>query len=236
MEALNSFGALDAVRLSDWIDATELSRSTAYELLRLLQIEPEARRVPTSRKPVSHLTGDQMDKLAPWVAEIKRGATLPQIRDRLGRNDTIQDQRPGQNDTIQDTSAKQSGIVRVDQLAAALVAIGGQQQQQPADPLRCARALAEAAELGVALSSAELAGVVGMSPATVSSWPDGHSPRPGFTLRRQKAGAAVWWLVERPGRNDIIPADLRPAAAGAPLRSVGFAQVLDVQAVTLPNW
>jgi hypothetical protein len=236
MEALNSFGALDAVRLSDWIDATELSRSTAYELLRLLQIEPEARRVPTSRKPVSHLTGDQMDKLAPWVAEIKRGATLPQIRDRLGRNDTIQDQRPGQNDSIPDTSAKQSGIVPVDQLTAALVAIASQQQQAaPVDPLRCARALAEAAELGVALSSAELAGVVGMSPATVSSWPDGHSPRPGFTLRRQKAGAAVWWLVERPGRNDTIPADLRPAAA-QPLRSVGFAQVLDVQAITLPNW
>lgn len=237
MEALNSFGALDAVRLSDWIDATGLSRSTAYELLRLLQIEPEARRVPTSRKPVSHLTGDQMDKLAPWVAEIKRGATLPQIRDRLGRNDTIQEQRPGQNDIIQDSSTKQSGIIPAEQIAAALAAIVSHQQQaQPVDPLRCARALADAAALGVALSSVELAGVVGMSPATVSSWADGHSPRPGFTLRRHKAGAAVWWLVERPGRNDIVQGDLRATGGVVAVRSVGFAQVLDVQAVTLPNW
>lgn len=237
MESTYAIAEIDAVPLRDWIEATGLSRSTAYELLRLLQIEPEARRVPTSRKPVSHLSADQLQQLQPWAQQIASGATLPQIRDRLGRNDTIQDQRPGQNDTIQDSSAKQSGIVPVDQLTAALVAIAGQQQQaQPLDPLRCARALAEAAELGVALSSAELAGVVGMSPATVSSWPDGHSPRPGFTLRRQKAGAAVWWLVERPGRNDIVPADLRPAAAGQPLRSVGFAQVLDVQAITLPNW
>jgi len=37
--------------------------------------------------------------------------------------------------------------------------------------------------------------VLGMSPATVSSWPDGHHPRPGFRLRREKAGAAVWWTV-----------------------------------------
>ncbi len=227
MESTHAIAQLDAVPLRDWIDATGLSRSTAYELLRLLRIEPEARRVPTSRKPVSHLTADQLQQLQPWAQQLASGTTLPQIRDRLG-----------QNDTIQDTSAKQSGIVPADQLTAALVAIASQQQQQaqPVDPLRCARALAEAAELGVALSSAELAGVVGMSPATVSSWPDGHSPRPGFTLRRQKAGAAVWWLVERPGRNDTVPADLRPAAAGAPLRSVGFAQVLDVQAITLPNW
>jgi len=35
-----------------------------------------------------------------------------------------------------------------------------------ADPLRRAKALADAAELGVALSSPELAEVLGMSPAT----------------------------------------------------------------------
>jgi len=226
MESTYAIAEIDAVPLRDWIEATGLSRSTAYELLRLLQIEPEARRVPTSRKPVSHLSADQLQQLQPWAQQIASGATLPQIRDRLG-----------QSDTVQDSSAKQSGIVPVDQITAALVAIASQQQQAaPVDPLRCARALAEAAALGVPLSSAELAGVVGMSPATVSSWPDGHSPRPGFTLRRQKAGAALWWLVERPGRNDTVPVDLRPAAAGQPLRSVGFAQVLDVQAITLPNW
>lgn len=226
MESIHAIAELDAIRLSDWIDASGLSRSTAYELLKLLQIEPEARRVPTSRKPVSHLSAEQIQQLKPWANELASGATLPQIRERLGRSDTIQDNSP-----------KQTQIVPADQLVAALAAIAGQQQQAPApDPLRCARALAEAAELGVSLSSAELAGVVGMSPATVSSWPDGHSPRPGFTLRRQKTGAAVWWLVERPGRSEIVPADLRAIGGHQPGRSVGFAQVLDVQAITLPNW
>jgi hypothetical protein len=224
MESTHAIAQLDAMRLSDWIDATGLSRSTAYELLRLLQIEPEARRVPSSRKPVSHLTADQLEQLQPWAQQLASGATLPQIRDRLG-----------QSDTVPDNSPKQCGIVPADQLTAALVAIASQQQQAPpVDPLRCARALAEAAELGVALSSAELAGVLGMSPATVSSWPDGHSPRPGFTLRRQKAGAAVWWLVERPGRYGTVQ-DLKGAAGGQMGRSVGFAQVLDVQAVSLPQ-
>ncbi len=221
MEATDAIATLDAVRLSDWIDANGISRSTAYELLKLLGIEPEARRVPTSRKPVSHLTSEQVQVLEPWAAELRRGATLPQLRDRLGQIQTIPDDHP-----------EPSEIVPADQLTAALVAIARQQQAQPVDPLRCARALAEAAELGVALSSAELAGVVGMSPSTVASWPDGHSPRPGFRLRRQKVGSAVWWTVERPGPSGTVQ---KLTGISQP-RSVGFAQVLDVEAITLPRW
>ena len=77
------------VRLSNWIEHTGLSRSTAYELLKLLGIEPEARRVPSSRKPVSHLTASDLKLLKPWADEIRAGATLPQIRDRIGRSEPI---------------------------------------------------------------------------------------------------------------------------------------------------
>jgi predicted transcriptional regulator len=105
----------------------------------------------------------------------------------------------------------------------------------PVDPLRRAKALAEAAELKVALSSPELAEVLGMSPATVSSWLDGHSPRPGFSLHRQKIGNAVWWTVER--QNDTVSnvhsfASSRPNSLGG--RSVGFSSYLTVEAVALP--
>ena len=223
MESAHAFAELDAIRLSDWIEASGLSRSTAYELLKLLQIEPEARRVPSSRKPVSHLSAEQIQQLQPWASELASGATLPQVRERLGQIDTVRDDHP-----------KQSQIVPADQMMAALAAIVSQQQAPPAaDPLRTAKALAEAAELGVALSTTELAGVLGMAVGTVRGLADGHCPRPGFTLRRQKAGNAVWWMVERPGRNEIVPADLR-AISGQ--RSVGFAQVFDVQAISLPNW
>lgn len=222
MESANAIAELDAIRLSDWIEASNLSRSTAYELLKLLQIEPEPRRVPTSRKPVSHLSSDQLQQLHPWVMELQRGATLPQIRERLGQLQTIQDNNPGP-----------SAIVPVDPMAALAAAL-----QPPADPLRRAKALADAAELGVALSTAEMADVLGMAVGTVRGLPDGHQPRPGFTLRRQKAGNAVWWMVERPGHSQTVPA-VTGAGGG---RSVGFLaeppaaarQTINVSAVSLP--
>ena len=121
------------------------------------------------------------------------------------------------------------------QLAVLAAAVVAAMPAAPVDPLRRAKAIAEAAELKVALSSPELAEVLGMSPATVSSWADGHSPRPGFTLRREKAGAAVWWRVER--QSDTVSnvhsfASSRPNSLGG--RSVGFNSYLTVEAVALP--
>jgi hypothetical protein len=204
---------LDGLRLSDWIEGEGLSRSTAYELLKLLEIEPEARRVPTSRKPVSFLTRMHLQQLRPWALMLSGGTPLATIR----RQVEMHRDRSGQSEIIPASSPGLSEIVPA--ITAAL--------QPPADPLRCARALAEAATLGVPLSSAELAGVVGMSASTVSSWPDGHQPRPGFTLRRQKAGSAVWWSVERPGLSGTVQALPGP-------RSVGFGACLTVNAVSLP--
>ena len=121
------------------------------------------------------------------------------------------------------------------QLAVMAAAVVAAMPAAPVDPLRRAKAIAEAAELKVALSSPELAEVLGMSPATVSSWADGHSPRPGFTLRREKAGAAVWWTVER--QSDTVSnvhsfTSSRPNSLGG--RSVGFSSYLTVEAVALP--
>ena len=117
------------------------------------------------------------------------------------------------------------------QLAVLAAAVAAAMPPAPVDPLRRARALAEAAELGVALSSPELAEVLGMSPATVSSWPTGHQPRPGFKLLRckQKPGGAVWWMVERDG--DTSPISSVRAIGG---RTVGFGSCLTVEAVALP--
>ena len=127
-----------------------------------------------------------------------------------------------------------SGLVtgQVEQMAAMAAAMAAAMPAAPVDPLRRAKALAEAAELGVALSSLELAEVLGMSPATVSSWADGHQPRPGFKLLRckQKPGGAVWWVVHRDGAT----ASIRAIAGAASGRSVGFGACLTVEAVSLP--
>ena len=127
-----------------------------------------------------------------------------------------------------------NGLVagQVEQMTAMAAAIAAAMPQPPVDPLRRAKALAEAAELGVALSSLELAEVLGMSPATVSSWADGHQPRPGFRLLKckPKPGGAVWWVVQRDGAT----ASIRAIAGAASGRSVGFGACLTVEAVSLP--
>ena len=104
-------------------------------------------------------------------------------------------------------------------LAAAL-----ERLNPPVDPLRLARALAEAADLGVPLSNQELAAVTGFSAGTVSGWKDGHSPRHGFNLRRQKAGAAVWWTVERATSSQ---ARALPSTSHGNSRQVGFGSIVE---------
>lgn len=137
--------------------------------------------------------------------------------------------RPNSEGRLVTRQVEPSGLVAPQVTAADLATALATALTPPADPLRRARALAEAAELGVPLSSPELAEVLGMSPATVSSWPDGHSPRPGFTLHRQKLGAAVWWTVDRQGTGTPVQ-----AIASASGRTVGFASCLTVEAVCLP--
>ena len=119
--------------------------------------------------------------------------------------------------------AQVTGLVAGDQVAAFATALA-QQLNPPVDPLRLARALAEAADLGVPLSNQELAAVTGFSAGTVSGWKDGHSPRPGFNLRRQKAGAAVWWTVERAASSQ---ARALPSTSHGTSRQVGFGSIVD---------
>jgi len=78
------------------------------------------------------------------------------------------------------------GLMALAQMALAL--------RPPADPLAVPRALQEASEMGAWLSNRELADLLGMSPATVRGWADGHTPRPGFRLER-KTDHGVWWKV-----------------------------------------
>ena len=118
--------------------------------------------------------------------------------------------------------AQVTGLVAGDQVAALAAAL--ERLNPPVDPLRLARALAEAADLGVPLSNQELAGVTGFSAGTVSGWKDGHSPRPGFNLRRQKAGAAVWWTVERATSSQ---ARALPSTSHGTSRQVGFGSIVD---------
>ena len=171
--------------------------------------------------------GDRLDE------HCKAGGALASFPGAVGRHLAV---------TPHDGSDTQLAVTPQDvtdssQLAVLAAAIAGAMPSPPADPLRRAKALADAADLGVALSTAEMADVLGMAVGTVRGLPDGHCPRPGFTLRRQKAGNAVWWFVERPGSSGTV----RAIAGAAGGRSVGFIaepvvnrQTINVSAVALP--
>ena len=53
----------DLTRFSDWHEAVELCRSSAYVLLRETGVNPKKVRVPGSRAKVSFLTSAQREKL-----------------------------------------------------------------------------------------------------------------------------------------------------------------------------
>lgn len=242
-----SLMADDVISVADWIAETEgVSRSAAYEIFKIIGLEPIKLRAPGSRSASSHLNAEQrnqMDQIASWI---RQGMTMPMLRDKyhyvgsVGRLDAeetspalAKQKSSGLSETVQADSPRQSEIVQSDSTTALLISALENWQQpkpEPVDPLKTARALAEAADLSVPLSSHELAGVVSMSVATVSKWSDGHSPRPGFTLHRQKAGNTVWWTVVREG--SLAPVKVLPSAEKRP--QVGFGACFTVNAVTLP--
>ena len=69
----------DGLRLSEWIADSGISRSTAYELLKLAGIEPEPRRVEGSRKPVSFLTAEQLPIMEGMARQLRDGRSLSEL-------------------------------------------------------------------------------------------------------------------------------------------------------------
>lgn len=144
----------DGLRLSDWIETAGVSRSTAYALLKIAGIEPEQRKVPGSRKPVSFLAGDALARMDALAQASRDGATLPQIRERFA------------------AFAGQSGIVSADLPAGAIVPAGRSEivPNSPPDspkpsesmPVReRLAALRDAIELGAPLTTAEAEQLLG---------------------------------------------------------------------------
>lgn len=187
----------DGQRLADWHEDRGIPRTNAYGLLKLLGIKPDSRKVPGARKPVAWLSAEQIAALDPLAERLRDGATLSRLEAEL--SGTVRDRSAGDALATVPNDAGLSGMVpngpglsgmeALAQLAAAL------SPASAPDPLAVPRRLAEAADLGVWLTTPELAAVVGMAPGTVRGWSDGHSPRPGFVLERRKDGGSVWWRV-----------------------------------------
>ena len=132
----------DGIRLSEWQVWSGLSRSTLYELLKLLKIEPEGRRVATSRKLVSYLSAAQVQILEQWSAAIKNGATMPQIRERIGSSEIVPVTNPIPSETIP----------------------GSSQTVQDGDLISRLKAADLAVSSGLGLTTREVAWILGVNP------------------------------------------------------------------------
>ena len=76
------------------------------------------------------------------------------------------------------------------------------------EPLAVPKALAEAADLGVPLTNAEMAAVLGRTGKEVDERWHNDSPRPGFVLKRDLHHGKVFWTVERTGLNGLAPSQM----------------------------
>lgn len=125
-----------------------------------------------------------------------------------------------------ETTALVRRTVRSDQPdpTMALVAAMAAKFTPPPDPLQQARRLKEAAELGVWLSNAEMAAVLGVSTTTLEDKSHDYSPRPGITLERHQEGKGkpIWWRVKQEGaKASALP------TSGATSRQVGFGAAVE---------
>ena len=189
----DAISVLDGLRLSDWIEQSGISRSRAYELLKVLNIELESRRVPGSRKPVSFLSNEDLELLNPLAQQMASGLTLTEIKRRI----TVPNSPASSEMVVQNNPGpSELSIPQLEQIIEFLAPAA------PApDPLVLARRLKEASQLGVPLSNQEM-NVLGRSEMKPSMH-GGTEPRPGFRLERQKHDGKPFWTV--PGSFRIVP-------------------------------
>jgi hypothetical protein len=75
MEAMELAGE----RFSDWYEAHNISRTTAFALLRAAGIEPGKKRIEGVNKPVSYLAGDQLRAMEALVEQHKAGRSVAEL-------------------------------------------------------------------------------------------------------------------------------------------------------------
>ena len=71
---------IDGIRLSALWEAGEVSRTTAFELLKIARIEPESRRISGSQRPVAYLSREKEQMMRALIDKLREGATVPQLR------------------------------------------------------------------------------------------------------------------------------------------------------------
>ena len=81
MDGAIAAAEIDGQRFSQWIETAGISRSTAFELVKLLGLDLEQRKVPGSNRPVAFATAEQVQLLDAIAGRLRDGGvTLAELR------------------------------------------------------------------------------------------------------------------------------------------------------------
>lgn len=192
-------------RFSEWLKSVEIKRTAARELLQGLGIKPTKIRVPGISAAVVWLTPEQITVMNAAAARVAAGESVASVCAGGPAEDAAIAPVSGRERSRPDADS----MMRL--LGGLLQAHGG---AVPSSPLSRARAMREAAQGGLRLTTAELAELTGRHIAGIERMRSG-SRLQGYRLWRLPGTAAdpetVWMLSEASG----------PRAVGDPLRSPG---------------
>lgn len=124
MAAEIALAEIDGIRFSDWINQSGISRSTAFELVKVLGLTLESRKVPGIPRPVVFVDANSLQVLEGYAADLRAGrVTLaalkrdPRYAAAIVPTDPIVPDDPG-------PSGDDSPLPLLDRLQAVELAIG----------------------------------------------------------------------------------------------------------------
>lgn len=221
--------------LADCCDRWGISRNAVKSRAAALGVE--LRRESSTR---TVWPGEDLDVGDRLHEHLRRGGTLANFPESLPSPAASSDRRSaaslapagGGTDRGGGLSVVAAGGVTAEAVAAIVLAA---REALPVDPLAVPRALAAAADEGLPLTTAELAGLLGESVEALEQR-SGSSTLRGFRLERRGRGDGRAWYVSRaqprpratPAPSEPMPS-LPAAGGGTDGRPVGFAAALDVE-------
>ena len=222
-------------RFSEWHEEMGVSRSMAYQLLKLLEIEPEMRRVPGSKKPASFLTLDQQQELLETVQLLNQGYSIPMLQDMYEGGKTPANTDP---DTVPEQSG---GLVKAQSTELAAEQSGDAAEDDSADgpeldpdaDLNRLKAIIN----GDWYTREELAIKIARSATTIHNWKDNYEVRPEIFSRRRTVNQVPYFKIVSETVRPKQTLSAEPSVVPVPepqRRTAGFdvtAAIYDVAAV-----
>ena len=183
-------------RFSEWHEGAGISRSTAYQLLKLLEIQPEQRRVAGSKKPASFLSAEQQTLLNQAVQALNNGMSLPMIADCMKTQET--------------QSTTEGALVHAQSAELTETQSEDTSEDSPAyDPRKELNSLKELANTDW-FTAAEMSCLLSKPQTAIARWSDNYEIRPELFIRKRKVNGINFYKVVTETVQDCVALSTTP--------------------------